>query len=78
LRIFEQFYEPNLRIGLFGIGLDTYWPQFKGLKRRLEGYIHIVERKLVRPDVEVVNLGLIDNPKKALEAGTSSVQRTWM
>ena len=27
----------NLKIGIFGIGLDTYWPQFKGLKQRLEG-----------------------------------------
>jgi L-arabinose isomerase len=27
-----------LRLGLFGIGLDTYWPQFKGLKNRLMGY----------------------------------------
>lgn len=26
-----------LRIGLFGIGLDVYWPQFAGLKERLEG-----------------------------------------
>ena len=26
---------PTLRIGLFGIGLDTYWPQFPGLKPRL-------------------------------------------
>lgn len=24
------------RIGLFGIGLDTYWPQFTGLKERLD------------------------------------------
>ncbi len=28
-----------LKVGLFGIGLDAYWPQFKGLKERLEGYI---------------------------------------
>jgi L-arabinose isomerase len=59
----------QLRVGLFGIGLDTYWPQFKGLKPRLEGYVRAVEKKLGRPGVEVVNLGLIDNPKKALEAG---------
>jgi L-arabinose isomerase len=59
----------NLRVGLFGIGLDTYWPQFKGLKPRLEGNVRVVEKKLSRPGVEVVNLGLIDNPKKALEAG---------
>jgi len=57
------------RIGLFGIGLDTYWPQFKGLKERLEACLRIVEEKLARPGVEVVNLGLIDNPPKALEAG---------
>jgi len=25
-----------LKIGLFGIGLDAYWPQFPGLKERLE------------------------------------------
>ena len=57
------------RIGLFGIGLDIYWPQFKGLKPRLEGYVRSVQKKLERPGVEIVNLGLIDNPKKALEAG---------
>jgi L-arabinose isomerase len=59
----------KLKVGLFGIGLDTYWPQFKGLKPRLEGYVSTVQNKLERPGVEVVNLGLIDDPKKALEAG---------
>ncbi len=29
----------GLRIGLFGIGLDTYWPQFAGLEERLKGYL---------------------------------------
>jgi len=58
-----------VRIGLFGIGLDTYWPQFKGLKRRLEGYLAKVHARLRRPGVEVVNLGLIDTPPKAFEAG---------
>jgi len=52
----------TLRVGLFGIGLDTYWP-------RLEGYLRTVQKKLERPGVEVVNLGLIDNPRKALAAG---------
>jgi L-arabinose isomerase len=55
------------RIGLFGIGLDAYWPQYKGLKPRLEGYLRAVQKKLERPGVEVVNLGLIGNPVKALE-----------
>ena len=58
-----------LRIGLFGIGLDTYWPQFAGLKERLEGYVCRVAQKLQRPGVEIVNLGLVDNPERAYEAG---------
>ena len=60
---------PALRIGLFGIGLDTYWPQFAGLKERLEGYLARVAQKLARPGVEVVNIGLVDNPDRARDAG---------
>ncbi len=58
----------NVRIGLFGIGLDAYWPQFKGLKARLEGYLREVHDRLKRPGVDVVNLGLIDTSPKAFEA----------
>ena len=58
-----------VRLGLFGIGLDTYWPQFPGLKERLEGYVARVAGKLARPGVEIVNLGLVDNPDRAYEAG---------
>ena len=60
---------PPLRIGLFGIGLDTYWPQFPGLKPRLEGYLARVAGKLARPGVEIVNLGLVDTPDRAQGAG---------
>jgi L-arabinose isomerase len=59
----------NARIGLFGIGLDTYWPQFKGLKKRLEGYVGIVADRLKRRGGDVINLGLVDTPARALEAG---------
>jgi L-arabinose isomerase len=58
-----------LRVGLFGIGLDRYWPQFKGLRRRLKGYVRSVADRLARTEVEVVNLGLIDSPPRAMEAG---------
>lgn len=60
---------PPLRVGLFGIGLDTYWPQFPGLKSRLEGYLARVGAKLVRPGVEIVSLGLVDNPERAYAVG---------
>jgi len=59
----------SLKIGLFGIGLDTYWPQFEGLKERLTGYLAVVENKLTAIHPGVVNLGLIDNAGKAFEAG---------
>ncbi|MDQ9129486.1 L-fucose/L-arabinose isomerase family protein [Serratia fonticola] len=35
-----------LNILLFGIGLDTYWPQFSGLKPRLEGYLEQIAERL--------------------------------
>lgn len=59
----------TLNIGLFGIGLDTYWPQFEGLKNRLEGYLAEVHHKLASHDANIFNLGLIDNPQKAFDAG---------
>jgi L-arabinose isomerase len=60
---------PPVRIGIFGIGLDTYWPQFPGLKPRLEACLAESAAKLARPGIEIVNLGLIDSPPKAFEAG---------
>lgn len=59
----------STRIGLFGIGLDTYWPQFPGLKDRLEDYLKTVHSKLARSGVEIVNLGLVDTVPKAFQAG---------
>lgn len=59
----------ELRIGLFGIGLDAYWDQFAGLKDRLEGYVERVADKLRLPGTAIVNLGLVDSVEKAFAAG---------
>src|ERR1035437_4613353 len=59
----------QLKVGLFGIGLDAYWEQFEGLKECLESYVEVVATKLQKDDIEIVNLGLIDTSKKAMEAG---------
>jgi L-arabinose isomerase len=56
-------------VGLFGIGLDAYWPQFPGLEERLKGFVAQVSQRLARPDVKIVNLGLIDTVEKAFAAG---------
>ena len=58
-----------LKIGLFGIGLDTYWGQFEGLQARLEGYLSTVEQKLSTFHPEIINAGLVDSPDKAFAAG---------
>jgi L-arabinose isomerase len=60
----------KLKIGLFGIGLDTYWEQFEGLQQRLEGYLSVVEQRLAAVHPMVVNVGLVDNVEKAFEAGS--------
>ena len=65
----DAAYNPGMKIGLFGIGLDTYWPQFPGLKERLEGYLSTVEQKLSQIHPEIVNAGLVDTTDKAFQAG---------
>jgi L-arabinose isomerase len=55
-------------VGLYGIGLETYWPQFEGLRERLVGYQGVVAEKLRSLGANVVDVGLIDNPQKTREA----------
>jgi len=59
----------EFRVGLFGIGLDAYWPQFPGLRERLTGYLHDLAQKIQAPGTQVINLGLVDTPEKAVAAG---------
>ncbi len=59
----------QLKIGLYGIGLDTYWAQFDGLKERLLGYQATIKSRLQDFGGEVVDLGLIDEPVAARSAG---------
>jgi L-arabinose isomerase len=56
------------KVGLFGIGLAAYWPQFKGLKRRLEGYQRVVRERLSNC-CQVIDAGLVDSDSKAAAAG---------
>jgi L-arabinose isomerase len=59
----------NLRVGLFGIGLAAYWEQFPTLEDRLKDSILVVEQQLRATGRDIVNLGLIDSPERALAAG---------
>ena len=59
----------SARIGVFGIGLAAYWPQFSGMKERLEGYQGAVEDRVRGFGGEVASAGLVDTPEGARAAG---------
>lgn len=57
-------------VGVFGIGLAAYWPQFSGLRERLENYQRKIEER-VKEWAVVVSGGLVDDPERAAQAGES-------
>jgi L-arabinose isomerase len=57
------------KIGVFGIGLAAYWPQFDGLKERLEGYQRDVEARISGMGADVISAGLVDTAPAAQQAG---------
>jgi L-arabinose isomerase len=59
---------PSPTVGLFGIGLDTYWPQFPGLKERLAGYLTQTRTLLEKASATVIDAGLVDTVQKARDA----------
>ncbi len=61
--------ERQLRVGVAGLGLDTYWGQFAGLEQRLIGYLGELEQTISSNHRTIIHLGLIDTPQKSLEAG---------
>ena len=59
----------KIKIGLFGIGLDTYWEQFDGLHDRLLGYQNYIADRIFKLETEVINAGMVDNPETARKTG---------
>ena len=57
------------RVGVFGIGLAAYWPQFDGLRDRLAGYQGGIEERLAGMGADVVSAGLVDSAQAARQAG---------
>ncbi len=58
----------KVKVGLFGVGLNTYWPQFEGLLDRLTGYQTEIAGRMSTLGADVVNAGMVDCPEKAAEA----------
>jgi L-arabinose isomerase len=62
--------KPSVRVGLFGVGLDTYWPQFDGLLKRLTGHQKEIATRLRGQGVQLVDAGMVDNTEKAHAAAS--------
>lgn len=57
-----------MKVGLFAIGLDTYWAQFPDLKGNLMGYHAQIAQWLADMQTEVVDAGMVDNVAAARRA----------
>src|SRR5689334_9275517 len=62
------------KLGVFGIGLAAYWPQFPWLKTKLEKYQSQVEQRLRKMGAEVASAGLVDTAEAAVKAGDQFVR----
>ena len=60
--------EKKVKVGLFGVGLNTYWPQFEGLYERLIGYQNEIAARMASLGADVVDAGMVDCPEKAVNA----------
>ena len=47
------------------MGLNTYWSQFEGLYERLCKYQKKIADSLTRPDISIINAGILDRPEEA-------------
>jgi L-arabinose isomerase len=57
-----------MTIGLFSIGLDTYWDQFDGLLDNLNGYHGQIHDRISAMGVDLIDAGMVDNANKAQAA----------
>lgn len=56
----------KVKVGLFGVGLNTYWGQFEGLLDRLTDYQENIKNKIQSYDnIEVIDAGMVDDIDKA-------------
>jgi len=57
----------KIKVGLFGVGLNTYWAQFEGLLDNLKAYQSEIKGKIEQFEIEVIDGGMVDHPAKARE-----------
>lgn len=55
----------DVTIGLFSVGLETYWNQFDGLLDNLNSYHSEIKERIESFNVKVTDARMVDNTKKA-------------
>ncbi|NQD69668.1 arabinose isomerase [Sphingobacterium shayense] len=65
----------TLNVGLFGIGLNTYWEQFEDLNAQLKNYLSTVHAQINADFVHCINYGLIDTVDGAFDTGHACRQQ---
>ena len=55
----------EVKVGLIGVGLNTYWNQFEGLLSRLTDYQRMIKERMSGLQATVIDGGMVDSPEKA-------------
>lgn len=64
----------KVKVGLAGVGLETYWVQFEGLLPRLLGYQCEIAAKMEQMNAEVINVGMVDTSQRAVSCAIALKQ----
>ena len=65
----------EVKVGLIGVGLNTYWNQFEGLLSRLTDYQRMIKERMSGLQATVIDGGMVDSPEKAARKSSSSLFR---
>lgn len=57
------------KIGIYSMGLQTYWNQFEGLKERLLEYGNFISNKINTLNADCYYYGMVDCPEEGKKAG---------
>jgi L-arabinose isomerase len=58
----------KVKIGIFSVGLDTYWGQFGDLLEELTQYLRCICTRIGKMNAVLINAGMVDDPVKARQA----------
>ena len=53
----------EVKVGLIGVGLNTYWNQFEGLLSRLTDYQRMIKERMSGLQATVIDGGMVDSPE---------------